>query len=79
MVQQSIGDGFTMRITGSDRGPAQGSVQVRLNRDRNEIELINVDGRIGPQQLQRQLQPLNGRKPYRQCRAESMVRMSRRP
>jgi hypothetical protein len=36
-----------MSITSSDRGPAQGSVQVRLNRDRNEIELINVDGRMG--------------------------------
>jgi hypothetical protein len=47
VVQQSIGDGFTMAITGSDRGQAQGSVQVRLNRDRNEIELINADGRLG--------------------------------
>jgi hypothetical protein len=38
---------FTMRITGSDRGNAQGSAQVRLNRDRNEVEIINLNGRMG--------------------------------
>ncbi len=38
---------FTMRITGSDRGNAQGSAQVRLNRDRNEVEMINLNGRMG--------------------------------
>ncbi len=47
VVQQSVGDGFTMQITSSDRGQARGTAQVRLNRDRNEIELINVDGRMG--------------------------------
>jgi hypothetical protein len=38
---------FSMRITGSDRGNAQGSAQVRLNRDRNEVEMINLSGRMG--------------------------------
>jgi hypothetical protein len=38
---------FTLRITGSDRGNAQGSAQVRLNRDRNEVEMINLNGRMG--------------------------------
>ena len=37
---------FTMRITGSDRGKAQGRAQVRLNGDRNEVEMIMVNGRI---------------------------------
>jgi hypothetical protein len=36
-----------MRITGSDRGPAQGRADVRLNGDRNEVEMINLNGRIG--------------------------------
>ena len=39
---------FSMRITGSDRGAAQGRADVRLNRDRNEVEMINVNGRMGP-------------------------------
>jgi len=51
VVQQSVGDGFTMQITSSDRGQARGSTQVRLNRDRNEIELINLDGRMGRSNL----------------------------
>ena len=38
---------FTMRITGSDRGDAQGRADVRLNGDRNEVEMINVNGRMG--------------------------------
>ncbi len=38
---------FTMRITGSDRGDVQGRADVRLNRDRNEVEMINVNGRMG--------------------------------
>jgi hypothetical protein len=38
---------FSMQITGSDRGDAQGRADVRLNRDRNEVEMINVNGRIG--------------------------------
>jgi hypothetical protein len=38
---------FTMRITTSDRGNATGRAEVRLNRDRNEVEMINVNGRIG--------------------------------
>lgn len=37
---------FTMRITGSDRGNAQGRAQVRLNGDRNEVEMIMVNGRV---------------------------------
>jgi hypothetical protein len=36
-----------MRITGSDRGAAQGRADVRLNGDRNEVEMINLNGRIG--------------------------------
>jgi len=38
---------FSMRITGSDRGDAQGRADVRLNRDRNEVEMINVNGKMG--------------------------------
>lgn len=38
---------FSMRITGSDRGAAQGRADVRLNGDRNEVEMINLNGRIG--------------------------------
>jgi hypothetical protein len=38
---------FSMRITGSDRGSAQGRADVRLNGDRNEVEMINLNGRIG--------------------------------
>ena len=38
---------FTLRITGSDKGDVQGRADVRLNRDRNEVEMINVNGRMG--------------------------------
>ncbi len=47
VVENSVGGGFTMRITGSDRGDARGTVQARFNNDLNEIELINVNGRVG--------------------------------
>jgi hypothetical protein len=47
VVENSVGAGFTMRITGSDRGDARGTAQARFNNDLNEIELINVNGRAG--------------------------------
>jgi hypothetical protein len=47
VVERSDGGGFTMRITGSDRGDARGTAQARLNRDRNEVESITVSGRVG--------------------------------
>jgi hypothetical protein len=47
VVERSDGGGFTMRITGSDRGDAQGTAQARLNRDRNEVETITLSGRMG--------------------------------
>lgn len=47
VVENSVGGGFTMRITGSDRGDARGTAQARFNNDLNEVELINVSGRIG--------------------------------
>jgi hypothetical protein len=47
VVERSDGGGFTMRITGSDRGDARGTAQARLNNDRNEVEMIILDGRIG--------------------------------
>jgi hypothetical protein len=47
VVERSDGGGFTMRITGSDRGSAQGTAQARLNNDRNEVESITVSGRLG--------------------------------
>jgi len=47
VVERSDGGGFTMRITGSDRGDARGTVQARLNRDRNEVETITLSGRMG--------------------------------
>lgn len=37
---------FTMAITDSDRGNARGRAQVRLNPDRNEVEMISVEGRM---------------------------------
>ena len=46
VVERSDGAGFTMRITGSDRGEARGTAQARLNRDRNEVDLITLSGRI---------------------------------
>ena len=47
VVERSDGGGFTMRITGSDRGSAQGTAQARLNNDRNEVESITLSGRLG--------------------------------
>ncbi len=47
VVENSVGAGFTMRITGSDRGDARGTAQTRFNNDLNEVELINVSGRMG--------------------------------
>ena len=48
IVESSDGNReFTMRITGSDCGIAHGSAQVRLNRDRNEVEMIDLNGWIG--------------------------------
>jgi hypothetical protein len=47
VVENSDGGGFTMRITGSDRGDARGTAQARFNRDLNEIELINLNGKMG--------------------------------
>jgi hypothetical protein len=47
VVERSDGGGFTMRITDSDRGNAHGTAQARLNKDRNEVELINLSGRMG--------------------------------
>ncbi len=38
---------FTLRITNSDRGNATGTATIRLNSDRNEVEYIKVDGRLG--------------------------------
>lgn len=35
---------FQINITGSSLGNANGSAQVRLNGDRNEVEIINVQG-----------------------------------
>ena len=38
---------FTMRVTGSSRGNASGTLTFRLNSDRNEVEYINMSGRLG--------------------------------
>ena len=47
VVTGSSGDReFTMRITRSDRGNANGTATVRVNGDRNEVETIRVDGRV---------------------------------
>jgi hypothetical protein len=37
---------FSLRIIDSDRGPASGTVFVRLNPDRNEVEVVNLKGRF---------------------------------
>lgn len=42
---------FTMRITGSSRGNASGNLTFRLNKDRNEVEMINVNGRANGRNL----------------------------
>jgi hypothetical protein len=47
VVERSGGGGFTMRITGSDRGKARGTAQARLNRDKNEVETITMSGTVG--------------------------------
>jgi hypothetical protein len=36
---------ITMRITDSSQGPARGRAEIFLNRDRNEIESISINGR----------------------------------
>ena len=36
---------FTIRILRSDQGEARGKARVRLNRDRNEVEMIDLRGR----------------------------------
>jgi hypothetical protein len=38
---------FTLRITNSDRGNANGTATIRMNPDRNEVEYIKIDGRLG--------------------------------
>ena len=43
------GRGFSMRITGSDRGAATGTAQFRLNSDQNEVEMITARGRLSGQ------------------------------
>jgi|GEM_PF-1484599 len=42
---------FTMRVTGSSRGNANGTLTFRLNNDRNEVEMINVNGRVDGRNL----------------------------
>lgn len=37
---------FTMRISGSDRGDARGRADFRLNRGNDEVEMINLSGRM---------------------------------
>ena len=37
-----------LRIGDRSLGHASGRADVRLNRDRNEVEMINVNGRMGP-------------------------------
>lgn len=37
---------FSLRILDSDRGEASGTVFVRLNSDRNEVEVVNLKGRL---------------------------------
>lgn len=39
------GRDFTMRIRSTDQGNANGTITFRLNNDRNEVEMINVNGR----------------------------------
>lgn len=47
VVERSDGNRtFVLRITGSSLGNAQGTADVRLNGDRNEVEAIVVNGRI---------------------------------
>jgi hypothetical protein len=52
VVERANGDrNFTLRITNSTLGPAQGTAQVQLNGDKNEVESINVNGRINGDQF----------------------------
>jgi hypothetical protein len=52
VIERSNGNGFTFRITNSNLGGAQGTAQVTLNGDRNEVQSINVDGRINGDRFQ---------------------------
>lgn len=45
-ITRSTGREFTMRITRSDQGNATGTATFRVNGDRNEVESINVNGRM---------------------------------
>jgi hypothetical protein len=46
-VIRSNGDReYTIRIRSSDRGDAEGIATFRLNKDKNEVEFINVGGRL---------------------------------
>lgn len=45
-ITQSNSRNFTMRITRSDRGNASGTATFRVNGDHNEVESINVNGRM---------------------------------
>ena len=42
---------MVMRITDSDRGSASGRAEFELNKDRNEVQFINIQGRMGGQQF----------------------------
>lgn len=52
VIERANGNGFTFRITNSSLGGAQGTAQVMLNGDRNEVQSINVDGRINGDRFQ---------------------------
>jgi hypothetical protein len=50
-IVESNDQRMVMRITDSDRGQATGRVEFQLNRDRNEVEWINLSGRMGRNQF----------------------------
>lgn len=50
-IVESNDQRMVMRITDSDRGQATGRAEFQLNRDRNEVEWINLSGRMGRNQF----------------------------
>lgn len=46
VVEQYSDRRFTIRLTDSDRGPATGTAEVKLNSDKNEIEAMMLSGAV---------------------------------
>ena len=52
VVRQNGDREFTIRFTSADRGDARGMATFRLNRDKNEVEFISVEGQLNGRPVQ---------------------------